>query len=224
MIKIEGSASRSISQRHGSADPDPNQNIMNPQRCYQGCSITTCRPAPAPMPAGSPAPSCFHSGASLFRDFTVVAPAPRVASTTLGTSYASIQQMLMPLSSHPAALSLGSLRPTPRQQMNFTQLPGIFAAITIQASLSLYILLSWQADAVIGSPSSFPLGIPCCGRAASPESLGLTCPGRKPWIAWGSPRKRRANSGLTRRRGRPVAACGPPASSPAPGAVVGESA
>jgi hypothetical protein len=33
MMKIEGSgsASGSISQRHGSADPDPNQNVMDPQ-------------------------------------------------------------------------------------------------------------------------------------------------------------------------------------------------
>jgi hypothetical protein len=34
MTKIEGSAG-SISQRHGSADPDPDprQNVMNPQHC-----------------------------------------------------------------------------------------------------------------------------------------------------------------------------------------------
>jgi hypothetical protein len=31
MMKIEGSGSRSISQRHGSADPDPHQNVMDPQ-------------------------------------------------------------------------------------------------------------------------------------------------------------------------------------------------
>jgi hypothetical protein len=35
MTKIEGSGSyfgsRSISQRHGSADPDPHQNVMDPQ-------------------------------------------------------------------------------------------------------------------------------------------------------------------------------------------------
>jgi hypothetical protein len=33
MMKIEGSASGSgsISQRHGSADPDPHQNVMDPQ-------------------------------------------------------------------------------------------------------------------------------------------------------------------------------------------------
>ncbi len=35
MIKIEGSGSESgsssISQRHGSADPDPHQNVMDPQ-------------------------------------------------------------------------------------------------------------------------------------------------------------------------------------------------
>jgi hypothetical protein len=35
MMKIEGSgsASGSISQRHGSADPDPHQNVMDPQYC-----------------------------------------------------------------------------------------------------------------------------------------------------------------------------------------------
>jgi hypothetical protein len=35
MMKIEGfgsaSGSESISQRHGSADPDPHQNVMDPQ-------------------------------------------------------------------------------------------------------------------------------------------------------------------------------------------------
>jgi hypothetical protein len=30
-----GSESGSISQRHGSADPDPHQNVMDPQHCYQ---------------------------------------------------------------------------------------------------------------------------------------------------------------------------------------------
>jgi hypothetical protein len=36
-VKIEGSASGSISQRHGSADPDPDphQNVMDPQHCLQ---------------------------------------------------------------------------------------------------------------------------------------------------------------------------------------------
>jgi hypothetical protein len=35
MTKIEGSGSGSISQRHGSADPDldPPQNVMDPQHC-----------------------------------------------------------------------------------------------------------------------------------------------------------------------------------------------
>jgi hypothetical protein len=35
MLKIEGSGSESISQRHGSAnpDPDPHQNVMDPQHC-----------------------------------------------------------------------------------------------------------------------------------------------------------------------------------------------
>jgi hypothetical protein len=31
MMKIEGSGS--ISQKHGSADPDPHQNVMDPQHC-----------------------------------------------------------------------------------------------------------------------------------------------------------------------------------------------
>ncbi len=38
-MKIEGSGSksgsRSISQRHGSADPDPYQNVMDPQHCLK---------------------------------------------------------------------------------------------------------------------------------------------------------------------------------------------
>jgi hypothetical protein len=33
MTKIAGSGSVSISQRHGSADPDPYQNVMDPQNC-----------------------------------------------------------------------------------------------------------------------------------------------------------------------------------------------
>jgi hypothetical protein len=35
-MKIEGSGS--ISQRHGSADPDPHQNVMDPQHCLQAAS------------------------------------------------------------------------------------------------------------------------------------------------------------------------------------------
>jgi hypothetical protein len=37
MTKIAGSGSGSISQRHGSADsdPDPHQNVMDPQHCYK---------------------------------------------------------------------------------------------------------------------------------------------------------------------------------------------
>jgi hypothetical protein len=36
MTKIAGSGSESISQRHGSADqdPDPPQNVMDPQHCF----------------------------------------------------------------------------------------------------------------------------------------------------------------------------------------------
>jgi hypothetical protein len=35
MMKIAGSGSGFISQRHGSADPDPQQNVMDPQHCRQ---------------------------------------------------------------------------------------------------------------------------------------------------------------------------------------------
>jgi hypothetical protein len=31
-----GSESGSISQRHGSTDPDPHQNVMDPQHCFPG--------------------------------------------------------------------------------------------------------------------------------------------------------------------------------------------
>jgi hypothetical protein len=34
MMKIAGSGS--ISQRHGSADPDPHQNVMDTQHCGYG--------------------------------------------------------------------------------------------------------------------------------------------------------------------------------------------
>ncbi len=43
MIKIAGSGSASgsesgsISQRHGSADPDPHQNVMDPQHWQEPC-------------------------------------------------------------------------------------------------------------------------------------------------------------------------------------------
>ncbi len=33
MIKIAGPGSESFSQRHGSPDPDPHQNVMDPQHC-----------------------------------------------------------------------------------------------------------------------------------------------------------------------------------------------
>jgi hypothetical protein len=40
-MKIEGSVSRSISQRHGSADPDPHQNVMDPQHCFKLTLVTS---------------------------------------------------------------------------------------------------------------------------------------------------------------------------------------
>jgi hypothetical protein len=47
MTKIAGSVSGSISQWHGSPDPDPHQNVMDPQHCllpsvkYNGEDIYT---------------------------------------------------------------------------------------------------------------------------------------------------------------------------------------
>jgi hypothetical protein len=35
-MKIEGSGSGSTSQRHGSPDPDPHQNVMDPEHCPEG--------------------------------------------------------------------------------------------------------------------------------------------------------------------------------------------
>jgi hypothetical protein len=39
MTKIAGSGSGFISQRHGSADPDPPQNVMDPQHCFNGLRV-----------------------------------------------------------------------------------------------------------------------------------------------------------------------------------------
>jgi hypothetical protein len=33
MTKIAGSGSKSVSQRHGSADPDPHKNVMDTEHC-----------------------------------------------------------------------------------------------------------------------------------------------------------------------------------------------
>ncbi len=43
MTKIAGSGSGFISQRHGSADPDPNppQNVMDPQHCKWPIAAST---------------------------------------------------------------------------------------------------------------------------------------------------------------------------------------
>ena len=35
-MNLEGSGSGSISQRHGSADPDPHQNVMDPEHWFLG--------------------------------------------------------------------------------------------------------------------------------------------------------------------------------------------
>jgi hypothetical protein len=34
MTKLAGTGSGSIRQRHGSADPNPYQNVMDPQHCF----------------------------------------------------------------------------------------------------------------------------------------------------------------------------------------------
>ncbi len=59
MTKIAGSSSGSISQRHGSADPTPRQNVMDPQRCLYLCGVQAPLKrrrleAPASCPASSP--------------------------------------------------------------------------------------------------------------------------------------------------------------------------
>jgi hypothetical protein len=41
-IAGSGSASGSISQRHGSPDPDPHQHVMDPQHCISHY-LTECR-------------------------------------------------------------------------------------------------------------------------------------------------------------------------------------
>jgi hypothetical protein len=41
MTKIAGSGSGSISQRHGSADPDPHQNLMDPEHCLSDYKFKT---------------------------------------------------------------------------------------------------------------------------------------------------------------------------------------
>jgi hypothetical protein len=45
MKKIAGSGSGSISQRHGSADPDPHQNVMDPQHWNGGYGCWLVRAA-----------------------------------------------------------------------------------------------------------------------------------------------------------------------------------
>jgi hypothetical protein len=54
-MKIEGYGSRSISQRHGSADPDPHQNVMDPQHCKSGSILA------AKMVSITPSPSVTSS-------------------------------------------------------------------------------------------------------------------------------------------------------------------
>jgi hypothetical protein len=57
MTKIAGSGSESINQRHGSADPDPDphQNVMDPEHCFKMILIGPDGPlgqliAPPPLP------------------------------------------------------------------------------------------------------------------------------------------------------------------------------
>jgi hypothetical protein len=48
MTKVAGfgSESRSISQRHGPADPDPNQNVMDPEHCQNHFTRTKNKDLP----------------------------------------------------------------------------------------------------------------------------------------------------------------------------------
>jgi hypothetical protein len=41
MTKIAGSESGTISQRHGSEDLDPHQNVMDPEHCFYWYFITS---------------------------------------------------------------------------------------------------------------------------------------------------------------------------------------
>ncbi len=60
MTKIAGSGS--ISQRHGSADPDPPQNVMDPQHCLGGAGLQL------------QAPGVEHPGAGLTADHLTLLP------------------------------------------------------------------------------------------------------------------------------------------------------
>ncbi len=53
MTKIAGSGS--ISKRHGSADPDPHQNVMDPQHWFYVPGMTSCR---CPLSPADPPASC----------------------------------------------------------------------------------------------------------------------------------------------------------------------
>ncbi len=48
-MKLEGSGS--ISQRHGSPDPDPHQNVTDPQQCFIVCLFAAMRAAAKAVPA-----------------------------------------------------------------------------------------------------------------------------------------------------------------------------
>jgi hypothetical protein len=72
MTKTEGPRSGIISQRHGSADPDPDppQNVMDPQHClllqnklntYKACPTLRLSGVCSPLPRPPPPPSPCHS-------------------------------------------------------------------------------------------------------------------------------------------------------------------
>jgi hypothetical protein len=48
-MKIERSGS--ISPRHGSSDPDPHKNVMDPQQCFIVCLFAAMRAAAKAAPA-----------------------------------------------------------------------------------------------------------------------------------------------------------------------------
>jgi hypothetical protein len=75
MTKIAGCGSGSISQRHGSEDPDPPQNVMDPQHCRQGVEsglgalLTGCRDSLVQLhrKASAAVPGSPHCSAELER-------------------------------------------------------------------------------------------------------------------------------------------------------------
>ncbi len=74
--KIAGSGSRSISQMHGSADPDPDphQNVMDPEHCFVDINLAIKLPNKTArcLLSLSLLPECGHVNLVLHKDGIVV--------------------------------------------------------------------------------------------------------------------------------------------------------